>query len=508
MNLSLKPRLISTLTILLLALIFPLFAQEKEALTPVPFSQAPYLIGERLTYNVSFSNFPSAAHVEVEVVSRGVYFGRDAIQLRGHVETTGVINVALYAINNDYTSYVDPSTGLPFRSEETARDAIKTAESADDLNQPAGNEAIPPKQKGFPGTYDFISAFYRARALPLTNGAVYNLSLHGESTDYEAELKVVGKDVIRTNVGSFPTIVTHIRVNNSEIRNLRVYFTADERHVPVLMTARLDAGELRAELAGSEILKPAIETPSPTPKITAAPLPNPAPAAPPPALSADSPFTIGEQLNYQVFIGTNNSALGLATFQVRGRQRYFDRDGVFLSVSAQTTGAAARLFVANDKVESYVDPKALLPYRTVMNLVEGQRRLNQVLTFNQESGTATSDKGTRIEIPVGTHDYVSFFYALRTFNLTPPKRSAISVLVENEPKTLFVDALKRETIQLGDRKVPAIALTITTDDPQPDKYQLRMWVSDDRRRLPLRFTCTTKLGPLRADLAILPTAPQ
>ena len=52
------------------------------------------------------------------------------------------------------------------------------------------------------------------------------------------------------------------------------------------------------------------------------------------------------------------------------------------------------------------------------------------------------------------------------------------------------------------------ALALTTDDPEPDKYQLRMWISDDRRRLPLRLTCTTKLGPLRADLAILPTAVQ
>lgn len=506
MNLSLKPRLISTLTVLLLAIIFPLFAQEKEAPTAIPFSQAPYLIGERLTYNVSFSNFPSAAHVEVEVVARGTYFGRDAIQLRAHVETTGVINVALYAINTDYMSYVDPGTGLPFHTQETTRDAIKTAESADDFNQPAGNEAIPPKQRGFPGTYDFVSAFYRARALPLTDGAVYNFSVRGESTTYQAELKVAGKDVIRTNVGSFPTVVTQIKVNNSDLKNLRVYFTDDERHVPVLMTARVGGGDLTAELAGSEILKPAIATPSPTPAIVVAPLPNPTPVAPP-ALSPNLPFTLGEQLNYQIFVGANNTALGLASFQVRGRSRYFDRDGLLLSVSAQTTGAAGQLFFANDRIESYVDPKGLLPYRTVMNLVEGQRRVNQVLTLNQESGTATSDKGTRIEVPVGTHDYVSFFYTLRTFTLTPPKKSAISVLVENKPKTLFVDALKRETIQLGDRKVPAIALTITTDDPEPDKYQIRMWVSDDRRRLPLRFTCTTRLGPLRADLAILPTAP-
>src|ERR1041384_6416222 len=133
-----------------------------------------------------------------------------------------------------------------------------------------------------------------------------------------------------------------------------------------------------------------------------------------------------------------------------------------------------------------------------MNLLEGKRRLNQVLTFNQESGTVTSDKGARIEIPVGTHDYLSFFYVLRTLNLTPPKKSAVSVLVENQPKPLFVLASNRETIQLGDGKVPAIALEVTTDDPQPDKFQLRAWVSDDRRRLPLRLTCTTELGPLRA----------
>jgi hypothetical protein len=71
-----------------------------------------------------------------------------------------------------------------------------------------------------------------------------------------------------------------------------------------------------------------------------------------------------------------------------------------------------------------------------------------------------------------------------------------------------VDVLKRESIELGDRKIPTIALSITTDDPEPDKYKLRMWVSDDRRRLPVRFTCHTKLGALRADLAIVPTSSQ
>ena len=69
------------------------------------------------------------------------------------------------------------------------------------------------------------------------DGAIYNFSVRGEGTDYQAELKVVGRDVIRTNVGSFPTIVTQIKVNNSPLKNLKVYFSDDERHVPVLMSA-------------------------------------------------------------------------------------------------------------------------------------------------------------------------------------------------------------------------------------------------------------------------------
>ena len=503
MNLSLKPPFIFILAILLLALISPLFAQENGGAHPFPFSQSPYRVGERLTYNVSFSNFPSAAHVELEVVSRGNHFGRDAIQLRAHVETTGVVNVALYAINNDYTTYVDTETGLPFRSEERARDAIEAEGSIRDFAQPGGNEAIPPKQRGFPGTYDLLSAFYRMRALPLASGGVYNLSVRGDA-EYQAEVKVVGKEVIRTNVGSFPTIATQIKTNSSVIKNIKINFSDDPGHVPVLFTARVSSGELRAELAGSELIKPPDAKPAPTPAIAVAPAPVPVAT---PTLD-NMPFNLGEQLNYQVFIGSSNTALGLATFQVRGRSRYFDRDGLFLSVVAQTTGAAAQLFTARDQVDSYVDPKALLPYRTVLNLHEGRRRLVETLTLSQETGAAVSDKGMKIDVPVGTHDYLSFFYALRTFNLNPPKKSAISILVENKPKTLFVDAVKREQIQLGDRRIPAIALTLTTDDPEADKYKLRMWVSDDSRRLPLRFTCSTKLGPLRADLAILPTASQ
>jgi hypothetical protein len=503
-NLSLKPPLISTFIVLFLAFIFPVSAQNGAHI----LSQAPYRVGEKLTYNISYSSFPSAAHAEFEVVSRGVFYGRDAIQLRGHLETTGVVNVALFAINNDYVTYIDPETGLPFRSQESARDAMSSAEASHDFSQPAGNEAIPPKVTALGGVFDFLSAFYRARALPLDDGAEYDLTIRSEGVDYPVELKVVGRQTIRTNVGSFETIVTQVK-SNSRLKNVKVYFSVDERHVPVLFTGRVNSGDLRAELAGSEMIAPPAGTATPAP--TVAPNPAPAPSETPNAhaASGDWPFSLNEQLNYQVFIGPGTTSMGTVNFQVKGRSRYFDRDGIFLTVTAQTTNAAARVFVAKDQIDSYVDPKGLLPYRTVLNLVEGKRRMNQTIATNQENGTVTIDgSSARLEVPVGIHDYLSFFYALRTFNLAIGKRNGIPVLVENKPKTLYVTALKREQIGLGMKVVPAIALTITTDDPEPDKYLLRMWLSDDRRRLPLRFAATTPLGPVRADLAILPTSNQ
>ena len=110
-----------------------------------------------------------------------------------------------------------------------------------------------------------------------------------------------------------------------------------------------------------------------------------------------------------------------------------------------------------------------------------------------------------MEIPVGTHDLVSLLYAVRTFELTPGRQNAISILVNNRPMTLRITALPRETVNLAGQKIPAIQLSLTTDDPQSDKYQFRAWVSDDSRRLPLRFTAVTELGLVRAELAILPT---
>jgi hypothetical protein len=290
----------------------------------------------------------------------------------------------------------------------------------------------------------------------------------------------------------------------------------------VLITAKVPSGEVRAELAASELTVPdPRQTNTPTQPIKPAPRESPITAIPgtPERLQPrdgtaselplkDFPFKIGEQLSYQVYLSSTPQPVGTITFTLKARGRYFNRDGLLFSVTARTTGPGSRLFPVNDQINSYVDPTTLLPFRTELNLAEGKFRQTRAYSLDQNRGAAVADTRERIEIPVGTHDLISAVYAIRTFDLWPKKRNAISIMATTQPRTLFVESLRRDTIELGGQKISAIMVTLTTDDSQSDKMQIRMWIGDDARHLPLRITAVTPLGPVRADLSIAPITSQ
>jgi len=510
---------------LLVSLTCTIAAQQKSETTQAPFNEAAYRAGERLTYNVDFAHFVSAAHIELFVAGRGTFYNRDGIQLRAHVETVGVVNVALLSINNDYTTYVDPRSGLPYRAQQVVREAGRASEAERDYNQPAGTDAIPAKVRTgeFPGTYDLLSALYRVRALPLTDGSSYLLTVIHDGDQYNAEVKVIGRERLKTNIGSSNTIVTRLIVKSHDY-NVRVYFSDDERHVPVLITAKLPSGEIRAELAASELAIPDAGPANSTaqtsktrtqdaPPVKSKPgtrgsIPTPTGESISDLPLKDVPFRIGEQLTYQVYLSSSPQQVGTITFALKSRGRYFNRDGLLFSVTAQTTGAGGRVFPVNDQINSYVDPTTLLPFRTELNLSEGKYHYSRTFSLDQNRGAALADTKQRIEIPVGTHDLISAFYSIRTFDLRPPKQNAISIMATSQPRTLLVKSQRRETIELGGQKIDAMMLTLTTDDPLSDKLQLRLWIGDDARHLPLRITAITQFGLVLADLLIAPVASQ
>jgi hypothetical protein len=468
-----------------------------------------------LTYNVNYSRFVSAAHIELFVAGRDKYFGHEGIQLRAHVETKDIVNVTLLAINNDYTTYVFPENGLPYRAQHMVRQAGRLSEDSIDYAQPDATASPARLNASDPaGTLDLLSAVYRVRAMPLTQGASYYTTVRNGGEEYRAQIKVDGKESVRTSVGSYDAIATHVNMKSGQDYDIRAYFSDDEWHVPVLITARYRGANIEIELAGSVVSAaqsaPPVRTeipsatPSPSPRPKATPTPGGSAIRPLPPL--DLPFKVGEQLNYRVYMGKATTPIGSVNLEIKTRGRFFNRDALQIIVNAQTIGPAQ--FGVRDQITSYLDPATLLPFRTEINLSEGTYHVAKTYSLDQERGKATKE-GSReqIDIPVGTHDLISAFYSLRTFDLTPKKKAdAISAMTVDYPRVVKVEALQRETIDLNGQKIAAVALKVTTDDPQPDHYQIRIWVGDDARHLPLRIAVVTELGPVHADLIVVPAS--
>ena len=535
----LRRRLPHTVTLLLASLALALAASAQQppaASADAPVSAAPYRVGEKLSYSVSYSNFSSAAHAETYVAGRGRYFEREGVELRAYVETVDVVSSALLRLNSYYFSFVDPATGLPFRAHAQTADATLPAEIQDAaISQPPDVTTIltPPAAAPAGAAPDLLAALYRLRALPLAPGARFEFTAEHAGAIYQAELRVEGRETTNTPAGSFNTLRARVRVrNNDDADDLRlhVYFTDDERHLPVMITARVRGGDVRVALASDEtVLPPAPDqlTAAPTPNARptpsalppdpgnpdARPRPGPARTTPTPAAARagaadDLPFSVGEQLNFNFFLGNSQQPVGTASFQVRGRSRYFDREGIQFSATMATNQALDRVFSVRDQINSYVDAATLMPFRSEMQIQEGTHRLRGIVQLDQERGGAILHDGSRAEIPAGTYDLLSIFYALRSFDLTPPKRNSVALLLNKRVRVLHIDSVARENINVGGQSISTFQLALSTDDPQGNRLALRLWVGTDRRRIPVRLVATTPLGPVRADLAIIPNTRQ
>ncbi|MEO6392736.1 MAG: DUF3108 domain-containing protein [Pyrinomonadaceae bacterium] len=549
-------RIITGLVFSLLVSMVPVLAQSPIEPRPTIQASGPYEIGERLTYNASFASFTTAAHAEIWIAGRGQYLNRDGLELRARVETTDIVSAALYAINNDYTSYVDPATGLPYYTKISIHEGGRNAEFANEYNAAAGTAAIPDQvRKGeFLGVYDFLSAAYRLRGVSFSDGAVYGFTLRGENSEYEVEAKPAGRKLIKSSIGSFNALVVELRFpHDSELDKykIKVFFTDDARRVPLLATAHHHNGEIRVAISSSEIVKPAPKPGSPIgpPVVRLPPVPPPPnsagakggaivpgipgismtgnPANPAGQVAgipmggpsrgaanpsgslavrpfpSELPFTADEALNYTVFLQGATQPVGLISFRVSGRNYYFGNDAIMVSAKAETANAAKNLFYANEQVTSYLDPVSLLPNRTDLAFLGTRVALSETVQFDQDRGAALVKKG-QMEVPVGTHDLLSVIYAIRSFNLNPGKAAKVPVLINGFIYEITINSLKRETIQIGSQSIPSYQLSVTTSEAEPDHYLIRLWISDDQRRLPLRLTAKTPAGQITADLAITP----
>lgn len=467
---------------------------------------AGFVAGEKLSYNVTWARFVTAARLELEVVERGAFFGQEGYQLRTKVETAGDVRAIFFEMYNQYTAYSNHKTLLPYRIENNLRQGAKQSDEAVIFDQ-SNREARFQDDATLPlpsNTYDFTSLLFAVRQRALTEGWKQSFNaLYGKQL-VEVDVEVKKRERIQAQAGSYNAVKVEFNPKGKQFSKYRVnvWFSDDAQRIPLVMIAKLPFGDVRSELTNVTYTRRGNQPRLQTAPLAEAPEGNviaPTNGAAKAGHLVNLPFDLGEKLSYDIAWGNFNS-VGRASFEVRQKGYIGERRVYEFAAEAISTGAARSVIGINDQLISFVDADTLEPIKTDTRLREGRRTKLVSAEYNWASKQAKLTNGTLVSLPPGTLDLLSLFYAVRTAELKEGTSFKYPFLDANHRlQYVVVRTVKTETIggPLGSRDC------FQLDVLNADKTQLlaQAWISNDARRLPLYLATRMRFGELRFQLA-------
>lgn len=218
------------------------------------------------------------------------------------------------------------------------------------------------------------------------------------------------------------------------------------------------------------------------------------------------PFLPGETLVFQAkwnFIPAGEAVLKVLPVEtINGVQSYH------FVMTARTYPFIDPFYRVRDRIDAYADLK-MTHSMLYKQLNEGKSKKNVVLSFDLEKQTVQYSKSGKKRAPIsilpGTFDPLSVFYALRFEDLK--ENTIIEVPVTDGKKSTMGKAtvIRRENIRLERGTYDAYLVEPDLKDiggvfQKTKDAKLSIWVTADKRRIPLRLKSKVIVGSFVAEL--------
>lgn len=221
-------------------------------------------------------------------------------------------------------------------------------------------------------------------------------------------------------------------------------------------------------------------------------------------------FGLGERIEYRVHYGFINAAEAVVTIDNK-LARVNDRPCYKITVFGKTTGAADMVTKVRDTWQSFVDTTAILPHLFNTNKREGNYKNNEKAIFDHEINNIRRidlDKNGEqkaYKAPNNIQDVVSGYYYLRTIDFNSFKVGqsvAVKAFFEGEFYDMKMKYQGKSTIdtKYGIAKVIKINPILPKNNFFEDENSVRIWVSDDANKIPLKIEVDLKIGALVMDI--------
>jgi hypothetical protein len=222
----------------------------------LPASEHPFHAGESLRFNVQYG-FIHAGSAWLEVPEIVDWNGSPCWKLVARAESNSFFD-KMYRVRNRIESVWDQKGRFSWRYLEdrheghfNANDTIVFDSTARTARYKNGQVfTIPPEVQ------DALSAFYftRFQALPVGGSVVFDY--HASHKSAPLEVKVLGRDRVRTPAGKFDCVMIEPILKVGGIfknkGRLVIWLTDDERRMPVLMRSKVLVGSISVVLADAK----------------------------------------------------------------------------------------------------------------------------------------------------------------------------------------------------------------------------------------------------------------
>lgn len=230
-----------------------------------------------------------------------------------------------------------------------------------------------------------------------------------------------------------------------------------------------------------------------------------------PCYSENTAFNQGENLTYKVFynLGFLWIPAGEVNFSVKENM-----DSYEIRALGKTYKSYESIFKVNDYFYSKVDKNTMLPTNFVRIVEEGNYKLYDSITFQQDKNIAYSYQGkTKNTTSIQTHKYdgcmqdlVSNLYKLRTTDLSGLNKGdklETKILFDKEifPVSITFEGKEKKKIKdLGTFKTIRINPQVIVGNVFKKDNKMVIWVSDDSNKVPLLIESPIAVGSVKMVL--------
>lgn len=227
-----------------------------------------------------------------------------------------------------------------------------------------------------------------------------------------------------------------------------------------------------------------------------------------PYAHAQGAFAPGEKLDF--VLKWNGIAAGDSTMSVEKMSPSEGPPLLRIVSTAKSRSLIDIIYPVRNRYESHFDPVSGLPQKYIARMREGGKKEDRVLLFDQKRHIVTRlvKKDGRTESRVykilpGTQDTLSSLYVMRNETLRVGDRVGFRVFESRKNYDLVVEVLGREEIKVAAGRFQTLKIhpILKYGGIFRRKGDLFIWITDDRRHLPVLMKSKVAIGSITAELA-------